>query len=278
MTKLNTKIILITGASSGIGRAAAEALANLGCHVYGTSRNPQAGPEQDQMEGKAAPGFFRLIPLNVCDGESVKQAVEHILETEGRIDVLVNNAGYSLVGAIEETSPEEALQAMDTNFLGTFRMCRQVLPVMRRQGEGLIINVGSVMGIISLPFQSMYSASKYSLEALTEALRMEAGQDGVRAVVVEPGDTKTGMTDARQVAEQARQSSYGERFTRSIQKMARDEQNGPGPETVARVIVSLVKKKNPPIRVTVGFTYKVFVLIRRLLPARLCEYIIQQMY
>jgi NAD(P)-dependent dehydrogenase (short-subunit alcohol dehydrogenase family) len=278
MTSTTQKIAFITGASSGIGRAAAEALAQLGCRVYGTSRNPQAGPEQDQLEGKAAPGFFRLIPLNVCDDASVKQAVDHVLNAEGRIDILVNNAGFALAGPIEETTPEEALRQMDTNFLGTFRMCRQVLPIMRRQRSGLIINVGSVMGLISLPFQSMYSASKYSLEALTEALRMEAGPDGIRAVVVEPGDTKTGMTDARQITEQAKQSSYGARFTRSIAKMAKDEQNGPGPETVARVIVSLVNKKNPPIRVTVGLTYKVFVLIRRLLPARLSEYIIQQMY
>ncbi len=277
MATKDNRIVLITGASSGIGRAVAEALAKEGYRVYGTSRKPSVAPDEDLMKGSFAPGFFKLIPLDVCDNASVETAVQTVLQVEGRIDILINSAGFAAAGAIEETTPEEAFSQMNTNFFGTFRMCRQVLPTMRQQKSGLIINIGSVVGLISLPFHSMYSISKCTLEFLTESLRMEVAPFGIRAVIVEPGDIKSGFTGARHIALAARESSYP-RSNHSIQKMSDDEQKGPGPELVARTILRLVKKKNPPIRVVVGPIYKVFYLIKKFFPARFTEYIVKSMY
>jgi short-subunit dehydrogenase len=275
----DNSVVLVTGASSGIGKAIAERLANLGCKVYGTSRNAENGKivfsGSESVNGSK--GFVKLIRLDVCDKTSVEEAVQYVLDTEGRIDILVNNAGFGASGPIEETSAEEAYSQFNTNFFGMHRMCRKVLPVMRNQGKGLIINIGSVAGLFAIPYQSMYSASKYAMEAYTEALRMEVKDFGIRAVVIEPGDTKTGFTENRYFSQESKESVY-KKSKASIEKMMKDEINGGSPEEIAKVVEKLLYKRNPPVRVTVGLIYKIFVFLKRILPSRLVEYILEKMY
>lgn len=259
------RVVLITGASSGIGRRTAEELAGCGFTVYGGSR--RAVP----IEG------ITMLKLDVCSDSSVAGAVSEVISREGRIDILINAAGNGICGAVEECSGDEALFQMNTNYLGVVRMLNAVLPHMRRQRNGLVINVGSVGGIFSIPFQTMYSSSKYALEALTEGLRIELKPWGVKAALVEPGDTKTGFTAARLYSEKAKSSEYGIEFKNSLAQMEKDEQNGMDASRVTKVIFSLIKSKNPPVRRTVGY-YKLLVFLKKLLPARLMEFILTLMY
>jgi NAD(P)-dependent dehydrogenase (short-subunit alcohol dehydrogenase family) len=187
--------VLITGASSGIGKACAEYLFMRRCRVYGTSRRtPHVEPRSTPPE--AVP-LFQTIPLDITSDESVEKAVSLVLESEGRIDAVVNNAGFGLAGAVESTSIAEAREQFETNFFGTMRVCRAVLPAMRRQGHGHILNVSSVAGQIGIPFQGIYSATKFAVEGLTEALRLEVAPFGIRVVLIEPGDFHTGFTANR---------------------------------------------------------------------------------
>jgi len=180
---------------------------------------------------------------------------------------------------VEDTSPEEAYKQFDTNFFGVHRMCRSVLPIMRRQKKGLIVNIGSVAGLVSIPFQSMYSASKYAIEALTEALRIEVKPFGIRVVVVEPGDTKTGFTGNRQFVKGSGDSSaYKGRFEKSIGTMVKSEMNGTDPEAIAKAVTRLTYRKRPPVRVVVGFSYKLIALLKRILPSRLVEFAVSKIY
>ena len=176
------KVVLITGASSGIGRATAELLTSRGYRVFGTARNPDTVVPLQGVE---------LLPLDVRDDGSVQAGVETALSRGGRIDVLVNNAGYAVVGAIEETSPSEAQALFDTNVFGVLRMVRAVLPAMRRQGSGTIVNTSSVLGFLPAPFMGLYASTKHALEGLSESLDHEVRGFGIRVVLVEPGFTKT---------------------------------------------------------------------------------------
>lgn len=277
MGKKYGNVVLITGASSGIGKAAATKLAKHGYRVYGTSRKePQEGNTVFFNESK---GFFKLIQLDVCIDESVKKAVEFVLLKEGTIDILINNAGYGIAGSVEDTSFNEAFSQFDTNFFGVHRMCKSVLPIMRKNKCGIIINISSVAGIISIPYQSMYSASKYALEAMSEALRSEVRQFGIKVVLIEPGDTNTGFTNNRQLVAAADENSvYKDSFSKSINTMAKDELNGPEPDIVVRSVLKILNQKNPPVRVAIGVSYKVIAFIKRFLPSRLVCYVIGRLY
>jgi short-subunit dehydrogenase len=276
MKKIYGNVVLITGASSGIGEACAALLMNAGYKVYGTSRKPPA--TNQEISGKNG-GFIRMIQLDVCNEDSVKQAVDYVVAKEGTIDILINNAGFGLAGSIEETNPAEAYNEFNTNFFGVHRVSRLVIPIMRRQKKGLIINIGSVAGYITIPFQAMYSATKFALEAFTEALRIELRPFGIKAALVEPGDIKTNFTHNQVMAAAAKLTdTYGERFFRSIEYMAASEQNGPGPQMVAKAVFKLTNKKHPPVRVIVGFIYNLFAVLKRLLPARVTEFIVARVY
>lgn len=275
--------VLITGASSGIGKSIAEMLMKEGYRVYGTSRKPPKdnniiypggnGGQDDQN------GFIEMIQLDVTSEESVKKAVNYVLEKEGKIDILINNAGFGIAGSVEDTSHEEAYEQFDTNFFGVLRMCRNVIPIMRKNKNGLIVNISSVAGQISIPFQSMYSASKYALEAVSEAMRIELKPFGIKVVLIEPGDTRTGFTGNRRIVSAANANPvYKDRFTKSLNTMIKDETNGPAPDVVARVVSSVIKKKNPPVRIAVGFKYKLIVFMKRFVPAKLLEYIVSKIY
>lgn len=274
------KVALITGASSGIGRATAQYLMAKGYHVYGTSRKAEGRFSEGHSDfDQTSGGFIDMIPLDVTCDTSVEIAVKTVLAKEGQIDVLVSNAGTGIAGAIEDTAIEEAKSQFETNFFGALRVIQAVLPIMRQQHSGRIIALSSVAGVISIPYQAHYSASKFAMEGLIEALRYEIAAFGIKVCLVEPGDTKTDFTRSRIISKGSDEKSpYHARFLRSLARMERDEQNGASPDTVARVIYTMIRKKNPPVRVTVGFQYKTVLFLKRILPARLLEKIIGMLY
>lgn len=280
MNKVYGDVVLITGASSGIGKAIGEALVKKGFKVYGTSRKEMTDNYTEIISpNNNCNGYMRLIQLDVCSEESIKKAVNLILAKEGHIDILVNNAGIGIAGSVEDTSVDESFKQFDTNFFGALRMCRKVIPIMRNNKRGLIINISSVAGLIAIPFQSMYSSSKYALEALTEALRIEVKPFGINVSMVEPGDTKTGFTEKRIYAAGANENSaYKAKFEKSINAMVKSELNGPGPDKVVQAVIKIINRKNPPIRITAGFSYKVIVFLKRILPARFVSYVVSKIY
>jgi NAD(P)-dependent dehydrogenase (short-subunit alcohol dehydrogenase family) len=223
----NSKVVLVTGVSSGIGRATAERFAKQGCVVFGTVRNVQ--------RAQATPGVD-LIEMDVRDETSVQRAVQGIVAKARRIDVLVNNAGGTLVGAIEETSIAEAQALFDTNVFGALRTSQAVLPHMRAQRSGRIINVSSVLGFLPAPYMGLYSATKHAIEGLSETLDHEVRNFGVRVVLVEPSYTKTNLDlNAPQAA--GRVSAYDADRDLVSKAIVRSVQKAPGPDTVAATIV-----------------------------------------
>ena len=171
-----------------------------------------------------------MIQMDVTDDTSIKTAVRHIVDKEGHLDVVVNNAGIGVAGSIEDTSMEEIKFQFETNFFGVFRVCHEVLPIMRIQRSGYIINISSIAGLIGVPFQGAYSASKFALEGLTEALRMEIKSFGIHTVLIEPGDFNTGFTINRIKTKKSQISSiYSDRFKRALHIMKEDERNGSKP-------------------------------------------------
>lgn len=270
------RVALVVGASSGMGKACAEYLRDQGYYVYGTSRRATYPADDGYRDTE---GFLVMLPLDVTDEESISQAVAYVLAKEGRIDVLLNCAGYALGGAIEDVSRAEAHETFETNFFGLMDTCRAVLPAMRAQGKGLIVNIGSVAGFIALPFQAMYSASKYAVEALSESLRMEVKPFGIKVAVIDPGDIHTGFTDARKTARAALTGSvYQARHEKAVKEMIRSETAGPGPQVVVREFARILNSANPPIRIVVTLQYKAVAVLKRVLPAKWVEAIVEKMY
>jgi len=263
--------ILITGGSSGIGRACAEAFAKAGHIVYTASRHAAGTPET------FGAGSIRPLPMDVCDEGSVAAAAERILRECGAPDVLVHCAGIGVSGAAEDIPHEAAARQMDTNFFGVLRVNRIFLPAMRARGHGHVIVVGSVAGVFPIPFQSHYSASKFALEAYTAALRMEIAPYHIAVSIVEPGDTQTGFTAAR-TDDCPPDSPYRGACLRSVAKMAHDEQHGNTPAGCAKLICRLTQKKRPPLHKTVGAGYKLLVFLKRLIPERVMLWLLAKMY
>lgn len=275
LKKIYGDVVLVTGASSGIGKATAEYLSKQGFKVYGTSRKASFDNQEVYCSGS---GFLKMIPLDVCSEESIKAAVDYIVKKEGTIGILINNAGFGIAGSVEDTTYEEAYSQFDTNFFGMHRMCRAVLPAMRSKRKGLIINISSVAGFIAIPYQSMYSACKYAVEAMTEALRMEVKPFGINTAMVEPGDTKTGFTGSRQYVKASADSPYKDNFIKAIRAMEKDEASGPEPDMVVRAVARIISSSNPPVRITPGFQYKLFALANRLVPSRLKLFVVSKLY
>jgi NAD(P)-dependent dehydrogenase (short-subunit alcohol dehydrogenase family) len=267
-------VVLITGASSGIGKACAEHLHARGFRVYGTSRRAPEAP------APGASGFLQ-IAMDVTSEDSVAGAMQQILAREGRIDVVLNNAGDGVAGAVEDTSIAEAQRQLDTNFFGVLRVCRAALPIMRAQGSGLIVNISSLGGLVGLPFQGLYSASKFAVEGLTEVLRMEVRPFGVRVTLIEPGDFRTGFTAQRRKAAAADgHSAYAVRFGKALAIMERDEAGGADPLAVARLLERIIHTQSPLPRYKVGrFFQKLSTgLLRQILPQKLFEYLLMMSY
>ena len=272
------KIALVVGASSGIGKAIAAELGRQGCRVYAAARslpdyfsdpaNPQTAPEP----------WMRTVRLDVNFPSACEHSVERIIAEEGRLDILVQSAGFGIAGAIEDTVIPEARSQMETNFFGAISLLPSVLRQMRSQKSGLIVNIGSVAGFLPVPFQAYYSASKAALAALTSALGNELRPWRVRCMLVQPGDTQTGFTRSRVLVKNALQSDYADRCRRSIERMANDEQNGMPTAMAARMIVAGMLRRRPPQVMTVGLMYKFFELAHHILPNRLIQYVIYKLY
>jgi NAD(P)-dependent dehydrogenase (short-subunit alcohol dehydrogenase family) len=271
MAASHKRVVLVTGASSGIGHACAEFLAGRGYRVYGASRRPVASP------------MVESISMDIRDEAAVRDAVASVIAREGRIDILVNNAGIAIAGAVEDTSIEEARDQFDVNFFGVLRVCRAVLPGMRerrQQQSGYIVNIGSIGGLVAIPYQGLYSASKFALEGLSESLRLEVRPFGVHVALIEPGDHRTGLTDnRRRTAESASNPAYRAGFQRAAERMAADERNGPQPEAVARLLARIVSNPRPRLRYTVGpVPQRAAIWLKRLMPYALVEKVMDYYY
>ena len=218
--------------------------------------------------------------MDVRDEASVRAGVETILKQEGRLDVVVNNAGFGIAGAIEDTSMEEAQAQFATNFFGALRVIQAALPTMRQQGSGTIINIGSIGGLIGLPFQGLYSATKFALEGLSEALSKEVRPWGIHVVLVEPGDFHTAFTENRQTTKTSiPESPYWEFFSRALATMKQDESNGADPQRVARLVGRIIRSPHPRLRYRVGFwSQKAAATLKAFLPDRLFDWIIRSHY
>lgn len=271
---MKAKTILITGGSSGIGKKTGQYLASLGHTVIGTTRRFTLESEQ-----KFSKGTMSMVTMDVTKPLSVKEAVKIIYFNCKSIDVLINNAGYGIAGALEDTSVKEANNMFLVNLFGLMEVSNQVLPYFREQGYGQIINIGSVAGYVSLPFQGLYSASKAALLAYSKTLRNELRPHNINVSVIEPGDIRTNFTANRQYTNNTTSKSpYYIRVKRSIGVMEKDEINGSNPIVIAKEINKQINKKHPAIAITVGLKYKIFKLLFYLVPLRLSEYIVYRIY
>lgn len=261
-------IILITGISSGFGLAMARQLQADGHTVYGTVRR-----EVPQLPG------VHYLRADVRDTASVQAAVEAVLAAEGRIDVLINNAGMGIGGPAEFTPEPDVQLQMDTNFMGQVRFTQAVLPAMRRQGGGKILCFSSIGGVMGLPFQPYYSASKFAVEGFCEALQVEVRRRHIRIVLIEPGDFATGFTASRikQVPTEAA-AAYPSLY-QSVGSFEKDERNGLKPEYLARKVSRIVRKRHPRFRyVIASFIQRLSVPLKRILPARVFHRILALFY
>ncbi len=269
MSTAQAKVILITGASSGLGRACAVALAAAGHKVYAASRRPP----QD------LPGCRPLV-LDVDSDTSVADAVAQLLATEARIDVLINCAGFGIAGAIEDTTTDEAKAQFETNFFGAVRVTRALLPKLRAQGDGLILNVGSLVTQLPVPFQAYYCASKAALESYSEALRFEVAGFGIRVCCIAPGNFNTGFTaQRRRVSGWTESSAYAVRCEASIAWMEQDERNGLPPARFAGQVRRLIEQPSPVLRhVAIAPIERVALVLRALLPWRWYEGLFSRLF
>ncbi len=264
--KETMRVVLITGASSGVGKATAETFVANGDKVYGVARR------DFKLDG------VETILGDITSNEDIKRIVGTIIDKEGHIDVLVNNAGMGISGAIEFCDIDNVIRQMDVNFLGAVRLTQQVLPYMRKNNGGMIINVSSIAGFVPIPYQAYYSASKSALESWALALRTEVKPFGIKVAVIQPGDIKTGFTSARIKSVGDTEGVYEARESKSIAKMEKDEQHGMSPYKVAKVVLKVSKRKNPAPTKTVGALYKFLSILIKFLPRRLVLWVVSKMY
>ena len=257
----NPRVVLVSGASSGIGRACAVRLARAGCRVFGMARTAPSTHD----------GSFLFLRGDVRKDASVHECVSRVLREAGRIDVLLNCAGIAVAGPAEEMLTDEIMDQVQTNLLGTMRMCRAVLPGMRAQQNGRIITIGSLAGLMGWPFQSAYSATKYGIEGYLESLQMEVEGFGIRVVVVDPGDIATEITVHRKETRgTGSDSPYRLNLDSAMQAQAASERRGWHVERLARLIERIVRSRSPRFRYTPGpFVERISPAARRLIPDRL---------
>ena len=264
----NEKIVLITGATSGIGKETALLLKEKGFTVYGTARN---------VEGKSLP--FRLLPMDVRCKESVDKAIQSILSEVGKVDILINNAGVGISGAVEELPSEELENVFATNFFGAIYLIQKVLPTMRNRKSGLIINVTSIAGYMGLPFRGAYSASKGALMLMSESLRMELKKFGIQVTTIAPGDYATDIASRRYHAPVKEGSAYREKYQKSLDLMNKHVDSGGNPIEMAEKIYKIIKTKHPNVHYKQGnFLQKFSIVLKRVLPSKTYERMLMKHY
>jgi len=265
MTRMSEKVVLITGGSSGIGKAAAEALRDRGLKVYEGSRRESSLPD------------IVHLPLDITDPASVQAAVETVMSREGRLDILINCAGAGISGAVEFTEEAQVRFQMDVNFFGTVNVTKAVLPIMRQAGGGRIVNISSVAAAFPIPFQTYYSASKAAIGAYTCALANEVRPFGITVTAVQPGDIRTGFTAAR-TKSAVGDDVYNGRIARSVAVMERDEQNGMDPAAAGRQIAKIALRRRVSPVCTIGFSYQCLSVLGKILPCALVNRLIGMIY
>jgi NADP-dependent 3-hydroxy acid dehydrogenase YdfG len=264
------KVILITGISSGFGKQTARLLAEKGHKVYGTVRKEVGEDEK-----------VNYLKMDLTDSDSIKKAVSVVFEKEGRIDLLINNAGMHTGGPIETSPIENIKLQMDTNFLGMALITREVLPIMRSQNGGTIINFSSIGGLMGLPFQPFYSAGKFAIEGFSEALRMEVNQFNIKVVLINPGDFHTNNSANRRnyLAPTELNDPYHEQYIKTLAIIEKDEANGWKPDVLARKLVKISECSNPRQRyIIASFEQKLAVRLKYILPGKIFRMILQDHY
>lgn len=259
--------VLVTGASSGIGKVTARLFAENGYTVYAVSRSIE---EKTEDIGK---GKIISYKADVTDESSLRELRERIDE----LSIIIHAAGFGIAGSAEDMPIEEARRQMDVNYFGPMLVNHVFLPLLRRNERSLVIFISSIAGRVPIPFQSHYSSSKYALEAYAESLDMEACGFGLRTVLLEPGDTKTGFTSKRKKFIPS-DSPYRSKAEKAIARMEHDEMNGKNPDTVARAALKVASKKNPPVRKPIGIEYSLLMILPRILPQKLVHRILRSMY
>ena len=251
-----SKVIIVTGASSGFGKAIAERLSARGHKVYGICRRPMEDTSITYLQG------------DVRDADRIGQLAKDIYDREGRIDVLVNNAGMGIGGSIELATEEEYRLQVETNFYGCVNACQRVLPYMRQQRDGQIINLSSIGGVMGLPYQGFYSASKFAIEGFSEALSAEVKRFGIRVSMVEPGDFATGFTASRRNSEATlNDADYGPVFRHSLELIEKEENGGLKPEKMAETIEKIIDTRHPRLRyVVANFEQWLSTVLKRVCP------------
>ncbi len=267
---MDKKVVLITGGSSGIGKSIGVFLNSKGLKVYGTTR---------KVNSHAGFDAFELLQLDVKNTDSIKDAVAHIISKEGRLDVLVNNAGVGITGPIEETPHEEILNVFDINVHGPVHVMKAVLPQMRKQGGGTIINITSIAGYMGLPFRGFYSATKGALGLITEALRMETKDFGITITNIAPGDFATNIAAGRYHAPVIKDSAYEDKYQKSLDLINSHVDSGGDPIEVAHKVYAIIKKNSPKVHYPVGaFMQKISLFLKRVLPSRWYEKLLLNHY
>lgn len=270
---MSKRVVLITGASSGIGRDTALVLKNMGYTVYGAARH------MDKMKDLEKKGIY-ILPVDVTDEESMVNCVDSILKKEGRIDILVNNAGYGFYGAIEDVPIDEARRQLEVNLFGLARMTQLVLPIMRKQHAGKIVNISSMAGKISTPFGAWYHATKYALEGFSDCLRMETKPFGIDVILIEPGAIKTnwGAIAADNLAEVSAKGAYAKQANHVVNYLRRSYSSNKisKPEIISKTIAKAVRAKKPKTRYLVGYGAKLSVFSKRVLSDRAFDRMIQK--
>jgi NAD(P)-dependent dehydrogenase (short-subunit alcohol dehydrogenase family) len=264
------KVILITGISSGFGKETARLLSEEGYTVYGTVRK--------ETESALPVNYLRM---DMTDLNSIREAVLIIVEKEGRIDVLINNAGMHTGGPAETLPAEYIKLQMDTNFMGMVHLTREILPLMRKQGTGRIINVSSIGGLMGLPFQAYYSAAKFAVEGFSEALRMEVSQFNIKVILINPGDFHTSNSANRRnfLVPAGLNDPYQDQFEKSLSIIENDESKGWEPVVLSRKVVKIINCTNPRQRyIIASFEQKLAVVLKYILPGKLFRMILQDHY
>jgi short-subunit dehydrogenase len=264
-----SKVVLITGGSSGIGKSVGELLNSKGFIVYGTSRNPENYPNS----------LIRLIALDVTQKNSITSCVNSIIQETGKIDVLINNAGAGINGPLEEIPEEEIQRNFNINFFGPLNVIKAVLPQMRKQHSGLIINITSIASYMGLPFRGVYSASKAALEITTESYRLELKDFNIQMTNLAPGDVATNIAAGRYHAPVLNDSPYKEKYSSILKAIDNHVDQGNDPQKVADKILQIINTKHPKIHYKVGaFMQKFSIIIKRILPEKVYENMLRKHY